>query len=367
MNITCKLRNSFITISQANKFTTISLWPLWTIRYFPCKYNRLYNQFSSQSKLFRTSYYTLQTNLRISVKKSYYNKRIYSSTSSQINSKAPSNVKISKKEFSRLLSLAKPEKWTLTGAICLLLVSSTVTMAVPFALGKVIDVIYTADPNQMRQNLNNLCSILLGVFVVGGICNFGRVYLMTVSGHRITRALREKVFNSILKQEVAFFDKNKTGELINRLSTDTSLVSQCVTMNISDGLRSSIMVCAGVSMMFYMSPELALVGLSIVPPVAFLAIVYGRFVRNITKSVQDALAEATQVAEERIGNIRTVKTFSQEMKEIETYRERMQHILDLATKESLARGIFYGMFFLDRPLWKCDNIISIILWRSHGE
>lgn len=68
------------------------------------------------------------------------------------------------------------------GAICLLLVSSTVTMAVPFALGKVIDIIYTADPNQMRQNLNTLCSVLLGVFLIGSVCNFGRVYLMTVSG-----------------------------------------------------------------------------------------------------------------------------------------------------------------------------------------
>lgn len=69
------------------------------------------------------------------------------------------------------------------------------------------------------------------------------------TGQRITRALRERVFGSVMKQEVAFFDQNRTGELINRLSTDTSLVSQCVTMNISDGLRSTIMVCAGVSMM----------------------------------------------------------------------------------------------------------------------
>uniref|UniRef100_A0A1B6FPA5 ATP-binding cassette sub-family B member 10, mitochondrial n=1 Tax=Cuerna arida TaxID=1464854 RepID=A0A1B6FPA5_9HEMI len=251
--------------------------------------------------------------------------------------------KISKQEFKRLLGLAKPERWKLAGAIALLLVSSTVTMAIPFALGKVIDIIYTEDSKQMRSNLNALCATLLGVFILGGLCNFGRVYLMNLSGQRITRALRERVFGSIMKQEVAYFDQNRTGELINRLSTDTSVVSQCVTMNISDGLRSTIMVCAGVSMMFYMSPELALVGLAIVPPVAGMAIVYGRFVRNITKRVQDSLAEATQVAEERIGNIRTVKAFSQEQREIQTYADRMQHVLELATKESLARGIFYGM------------------------
>ena len=68
-------------------------------------------------------------------------------------------------------------------------------------------------------------------------------------GQRITQALRRNVYAAIVHQEVAFFDKNKTGELINRLSADTSLVSQCVTSNISDGIRSSALVVAGVAMM----------------------------------------------------------------------------------------------------------------------
>ncbi|KAL1138969.1 hypothetical protein AAG570_009030 [Ranatra chinensis] len=216
-------------------------------------------------------------------------------------------------------------------------------MSVPFALGKVIDLIYTSDTQKMKQNLDRLTAFLFVIFLVGGACNFGRVYLMNVSAQRITKALREKVFNAIMRQEVAFFDQNKTGELVNRLSADTSLVSHCVTMNISDGLRSLIMVTAGMSMMFYMSSELALVSLCIVPPVAAMAIIYGRFIRRMTTRVQDALADATQVAEERISNIRTVKAFSREDVEIETYMKKMEHVLDLATKESLARGIFFGM------------------------
>ncbi|KAG8280910.1 ATP-binding cassette sub- B member 10, mitochondrial [Homalodisca vitripennis] len=97
--------------------------------------------------------------------------------------------KISKQEFKRLLGLAKPERWKLAGAIVLLLVSSTVTMAIPFALGKVIDIIYTEDSKQMKSNLNALCATLLGVFILGGLCNFGRVYLMNLSGK--SRALSE--------------------------------------------------------------------------------------------------------------------------------------------------------------------------------
>ncbi|XP_049842197.1 ATP-binding cassette sub-family B member 10, mitochondrial-like [Schistocerca gregaria] len=248
-------------------------------------------------------------------------------------------------ELKRLLSLAKPERWTLAGAICLLAISSTITMAVPFCLGKVIDVIYSkdSDPQQSTENLKRMSLMLLGVFLIGGLCNFGRVYLMAVSGYRITQALRQRVFGSIVKQEVAFFDRNKTGELINRLSSDTSVVSQAVTSNVSDGLRSTAMATAGVSMMFYMSPQLALVGLAIVPPLAGVAIVYGRFVRQITKAVQDSLASANQVAEERISGIRTVKAFSQEERECESYSEKLHHVLQLAYRESFVRGIFFGL------------------------
>lgn len=92
-----------------------------------------------------------------------------------------------------------------------------------------------------------------------------------------------------------------------------------------------------------MSPELALVGFAIVPPVAAVAVGYGRFIRKITIQVQDSLAAATSVAEERISNIRTVKTFSQETREIGTYKDKIKNVLNLGYKESLARSIFYGM------------------------
>ncbi|XP_045584652.2 ATP-binding cassette sub-family B member 10, mitochondrial [Procambarus clarkii] len=250
---------------------------------------------------------------------------------------------LSTSEVKRLFTLAKPERWTLACAIGLLTISSTITMAIPFALGHVIDVIYTADTLVMKQNLQHVCLALSGVFLVGAAANFGRVYLMNVAGQRITRALRSSVFSSIMKQEVAFFDTNKTGELINRLSADTAVVSQSVTMNISDGLRSSVMALAGVGMMFYMSTELAVVGLSIVPPVALMAVWYGRYVRNITKHVQDTLAQSTQVAEERIANIRTVRSFAQEPREMKTYDSNIDSVLHMTYKESLARAIFFGL------------------------
>ena len=140
--------------------------------------------------------------------------------------------------------------FVVSGAVGLLLISSGVTMAVPFCMGRVIDIIYTAaEQGQLLEKLNIVCQILVVVFVVGGVANFGRVYLMQVAGQRIIRQLREKLFGSVIKQEMGFFDKTRTGELINRLSTDTSLVGQSVTMNVSDGLRAVAQAIGGVGMM----------------------------------------------------------------------------------------------------------------------
>ena len=85
----------------------------------------------------------------------------------------------------------------------------------------------------IQKTLNKVCLILVGVFGLGGLANFGRVYLMRIAAQNITARLRTSVFGSIVKQEAGYFDKTKTGELVNRLSADSQLVSQAVTQQIS--------------------------------------------------------------------------------------------------------------------------------------
>ncbi|GLV37360.1 uncharacterized protein CBL_10673 [Carabus blaptoides fortunei] len=201
---------------------------------------------------------------------------------------------------------------------------------------------YGHTPVEAKQKLNQFCAVLVGVFLFGGLCNFGRIYIISCAGYRVTQQLRKRVFSSVMNQEQSWFDRKSTGELVNRLSADTQLVGQALSGNVSDGLRSAFSVLAGSCMMVYTSPELATVGLSVVPPVAILAVIYGRFVRNITKAVQDGLADASNVAEERISNIRTVKMFGRETNEVKNYGNRMEHVLRLGYKESLARAGFYG-------------------------
>ncbi|XP_058525542.1 ATP-binding cassette sub-family B member 10, mitochondrial isoform X1 [Ochotona princeps] len=251
-------------------------------------------------------------------------------------------AEVRRSEARKLLGLAYPERGRLAAAVGFLAVSSVITMSAPFFLGKIIDIIYTNPTVDYGDNLTRLCLGLGCVFLCGATANAIRVYLMQTSGQRIVNRLRTSLFSSILKQEVAFFDKTRTGELINRLSSDTALLGHSVTENLSDGLRAVAQASFGIGMMFFISPSLATFVLSVVPPISILAVIYGRYLRKLTKVRQDSLAQATQLAEERIGNIRTVRAFGKEVNEMEKYASQMDHVMQLSRKEAFARAGFFG-------------------------
>lgn len=147
----------------------------------------------------------------------------------------------------------------------------------------------------------------------------------------------------MLGQEAGWFDQKGTGELVNRLSQDAYLVGNSLSQNLSDGLRSTVMVSAGVGMMINTSPHLALVGMCVVPAVAGMAVVYGRYVRNITRRLLDQYAGIMKTGEERLGNIKTVKMFCREEQESQLFLSQLYDALQLGYKEVQARAIFYGL------------------------
>ncbi|KAI8983895.1 P-loop containing nucleoside triphosphate hydrolase protein [Pilobolus umbonatus] len=141
---------------------------------------------------------------------------------------------------------------------------------------------------------------------------------------------------------MAFFDKNRTGELISRLSAGTTIIGKCLTNNVSDGLRALATASVGSSMMLVISPKLTGIMMLIVPPVAIFGIVYGRYVKKLSRDTQNALSEITRVAEERISSIRTIQAFAKEPVEERRYNNEVQHAFDLAKKEAFASGAFFG-------------------------
>ncbi|KAJ2237990.1 ATP-binding cassette permease mdl1 [Coemansia sp. RSA 1722] len=243
----------------------------------------------------------------------------------------------------RLFRMAKPEYKLLSGAVGLLLVSSGVTMVVPFSMGKIIDMVTNAGATiPFGLSIGQVFAGLGITFVVGAVANAGRVMLIRTAGERMIARLRRDLFSKVMHQDMAFFDRNRTGDLVSRLSTDTAIVSKSITNNVSDGLRASISAVAGIGMMLYVSPKLTGIMLGIVPPIALWAVIYGRLIKRLSKQTQEAVGDLTKVSEERIGNIRTVQAFSNEQAEVQRYDVEVKRIFALAKREAMASGLFFG-------------------------
>ncbi|KAH8373920.1 ATP-binding cassette sub-family B member 10, mitochondrial [Drosophila serrata] len=259
----------------------------------------------------------------------------------------PPSREMVRSQYGRLLGLTKSEKWVLLAGIACLVVSSAITMSVPMFLGLTIDVVFKKGGEGVDSaalaKLGEYSMLLFGIFVLGGLANFARVYLFGNASLRMVRQLRSRVYKSMLMQETGWFDTKGTGELINRLSNDTYMVGIALSQNVSDGLRSLAMIGVGSAMMIYTSPQLAAMSALVVPAMAGLAIVYGRYVRRITRMELDMYAQIMKYAEERFGNIKTVKTFCREQQEAATYDSKLNDALKIGYKETRARSIFFGL------------------------
>ncbi|PPQ93850.1 hypothetical protein CVT25_013559 [Psilocybe cyanescens] len=244
--------------------------------------------------------------------------------------------------FAKIMSLAKPEWKPLTIAIGLLLVSSTVSMSVPFTIGKLIDFFSTTNP-QIPFGLSvwQASGGLMLLFTLGATANAGRAILMRLSGQRIVGRLRERTYSAALRQEVEFVERGE-GDVLSRLTTDTSIVGESVTQNLSDGLRAIVMSTVGLGAMFYVSPKLTMLMLAVVPPVSLGAVFYGRYLKQLSNKTQEAMGEMTKIASESLTALRTVQSYNAIPQEEEKFHQKILKVLALARKEAIASGIFFG-------------------------
>ncbi|CAM6032009.1 unnamed protein product, partial [Sphagnum compactum] len=240
----------------------------------------------------------------------------------------------------------------------LLLISTGISMAVPFGIGKVIDAV--SDGNKQGR-LSLILASLGGIFVFGFFINYGRVFTFRWMGEKITNTLRQRLFHKLMSQDMCFFNQNRTGDLLSRLSTDTSIMTKSVTSNVAEGLKFVLQGIFGSAMMYSISPELCLKMLGIIPPIAIIAAIYGRYVKDLSFSTQNALAETSRFAEERLANIRLVKSWSHEFEESLTYSSKISKVLSLAYRDAVAAGSFYAVTGLSANI-----ALLALLWISGG-
>ncbi|CAL3970762.1 unnamed protein product [Diplocarpon coronariae] len=248
-------------------------------------------------------------------------------------------------EIWRLIKIARPEAKWLGLAFAFLLVSSSITMSIPFSIGKILDLATkdSAEGGTLFGLETGQFYIALGaVLTLGAAANYGRIIILRIVGERIVARLRSQLYRRTYVQNAEFFDANRVGDLISRLSSDTVIVGKSITQNLSDGLRAIVSGAAGFSAMAWVSLKLTSILCLMFPPVAIGAFFYGRAIRNLSRKIQRNLGTLTKIAEERLGNVRTSQAFAGEIQEVGRYNHQIKKIFALGKREAIISATFFS-------------------------
>ncbi|KAI9641485.1 ATP-binding cassette permease mdl1 [Ciborinia camelliae] len=248
-------------------------------------------------------------------------------------------------EIWRLLKIARPEAKWLGLAFVFLLISSSITMSIPFSIGKILD-LATKDPSEGEKlfglDISQFFIALAAVLTMGAAANYGRIIILRIVGERIVARLRSQLYRRTYVQNAEFFDANRVGDLISRLSSDTVIVGKSITQNLSDGLRAIVSGGAGFTAMAWVSLKLTSILCLMFPPVAIGAFFYGRAIRNLSRKIQRNLGTLTKIAEERLGNVRTSQAFAGETQEVGRYNQQIKKIFSLGKREAIISATFFS-------------------------
>ncbi|KAE8216315.1 hypothetical protein CF327_g490 [Tilletia walkeri] len=246
-------------------------------------------------------------------------------------------------DLRRLFSLASSQRRRIIIAFALLIISSAVSLSVPAVIGGLIDFFSKGSTTLYGFSFSTIAFSLLGIFLVGACAKAGSNILLDLAGIEVIAALRKRSFANVLRQDVEWADKG-AGDVISRLSVDTTIVGESLTDNLGDGLRSAVTTFAAAGAMLYISAKLTLLMCCVVPPAAIGAVFYSRFIRDLTNKTQDAVGELSKTAEERISPpaFRTVTAFNTQDQESKRFNRKVEDVVKLQTREAMATGFFYA-------------------------
>ncbi len=195
------------------------------------------------------------------------------------------------------------------GALVALIVASLATLAVPVAVRRMIDLGFSPSGVAM---INSYFGVMIIVVAVLALASASRYYLVITLGERIVADLRRDVFGHLTSLSPSFFDVSHSGELVSRLTADTTQIKSAVGASVSIALRNLVLFIGASSMMVVTSPRLSGFVLAVIPLIVLPLVAFGRRVRALSRGAQDTLADASSYASELIGAIRTLQAFTNE-------------------------------------------------------
>ena len=234
-----------------------------------------------------------------------------------------------------LLPFLAPHRWLLAGALAALLVAAAAMLALPLALRQLID--HGLAANNIGV-INRYFAGFLAAAVVFGVFAALRFYLVTWLGERVVADLREAVYRRIVRMDPTFFEITRTGEVLSRLTADTTLVQAIAGVNLSITLRSVLNLIGALAMLALTSAKLMAVILVLIPLVIGPLIIVGRRVRRLSRTAQDRIADTSSLVDESLNAIQTVQAFTLEELQSRRYAEAVERSFEAAIRRSRVRA-----------------------------
>ena len=258
------------------------------------------------------------------------------------------------RSLSGLLPFLRPYRGRIAAAILFLILAALTTLAFPMALRKLIDgglgglgssPLVAGGANSAAANGGRLMALrdhfleLFGVGIALGVFSALRFYSVTWLGERVTADLRSAVYRHVVRQSPAFFETNATGEVLSRLTTDTTLVQQVVGSSLSMGLRNGVMGIGAMVMLIVTNPYVMTQVLGILILVVAPAMAFGRRVRKLSRASQDRVADSSAIAAEVLNAIPVVQSYTQEDREAARFAVSTEQAFDTARKRTRVRAM----------------------------
>lgn len=249
-----------------------------------------------------------------------------------------------------LAPFLRPYRIHLAGAMAFLLLAALATLAFPTALRQLIDgAISAATPGGKGVGapaLRTHFAVLFAVAVALGLASAARYYLMSWLGERVTADLRNAVYAHVLRQSPEFFETTQTGEVLSRLTADTTLVQTVVGSSLSMGLRNAVLGAGALGMLIWSTPYVMALAFGAIVAIVLPSMWIGRRVRRLSRASQDRVADASAIAAEVLGAIPVVQSYTAEAREAARFAAATESALRAALRRSGARAALMAFIII---------------------
>ncbi len=262
------------------------------------------------------------------------------------------------KKALKIFTYLKPYRGKFILGMFFLILSSLTMLTFPALLGAMID---AAQGQQkypwLPANLFSIGAISMVLLLFQSIVSFGRIRLFVEIAEKALASIRKDSYHKLITLPIEFFANRRVGELNSRLSTDLAQIQDTLTTTLAEILRQTISLAFGICLLVFVSPKLALMNLAILPVIIVIAIIFGRFIRNLSRQAQDQLADSNTIVQETLLGISNVKAFVNEYYETNRYAHKLSAVVKLAVKGATYRGIFASFI-----IFCIFGAVLVVIW-----